>query len=90
MKQCHQRVTPCRTAAPNQPCGKLRTKRFGAGILQRAPFVLQVCNLHQKYSILDNGNFSGPGKIEINETLTAVVPYNANCTVSLVQSTIAM
>ena len=28
-------------------------------------------------------------KIEINETLTAVVPYNANCTVSLVQSTIA-
>jgi hypothetical protein len=28
-------------------------------------------------------------KIEINETLTAVVLYNANCTVSPVQSTIA-
>ena len=27
---------------------------------------------------------TGPGKIEINETLTAVVPYSANCTVSLV------
>ena len=28
MKSCHQRVTPCRTADPNQPYGKLRTKRF--------------------------------------------------------------
>ena len=27
---------------------KLRTKRFGAGILQGALFVIQVCNLHQK------------------------------------------
>ena len=35
---------------------------FGAGILQGALFVIQVCNLHQKYSILDNGDFSGPGK----------------------------
>ena len=69
---------------------KLRTKRFGAGILQGALFVIQVCNLHQKYSILDNGDFSGPGKIEISETLTAVVLYNANCTVTQVQSTIAM
>ena len=33
-----------------------------AGILQGALFVIQVCNLHQKYSILDNGDFSGPGK----------------------------
>ena len=28
MKRCRQCVAPCRTAAPNQPCGKLRTKQF--------------------------------------------------------------
>jgi hypothetical protein len=39
-----------------------RKARVGAGILQGALFVIQVCNLHQKYSILDNGDFSGPGK----------------------------
>ena len=26
MKRCFQSVTPCRTAVPNQRCGKLRTK----------------------------------------------------------------
>ena len=34
MKRCLQCVTPCRTAAPNQPCGKLRTKLIEDGVLE--------------------------------------------------------
>jgi hypothetical protein len=63
-------VTPCRTAVPNQRCGKLRTKRFGMGILQRALFGLQVCNMHQKYSSWIMEIFP-VRKIKINESLIA-------------------
>ena len=56
--------------------------RFLAGILQGALLLLQVCNVHRKYNIWT-------GEIEIKETLIAVILNKANCTVLVVQITLA-
>jgi hypothetical protein len=59
MKSCRQCVTPCRTAASNQPCGKLRTKLLlvNAVIFLTALFKLSFLVAFMLISILIECSF---------------------------------